>query len=845
MSDQPSVLICCFDVLPGPSGLSRRVTEYLKGLGDRYQAVVLSNKTPDHSHIERYQLARLLRVPIGSGDLQSRIQAFDRAVRRQLESEEYQLVHFFDPFGGYALCEQRENQQREGPAYRLIYDAQTFPSQELRYTHPHTEGDRRFLSKIRRQELFCLMNSDAVITGSEVTRKFILDQGVPEAQVRVLRAPVEVSLYSPEVLGRPDASPMKILYLGSQLGYQGLPTLLRAMQLAIRQVDVRLTIVGPKHTEWQAHLLDLVNELKLAGKVEFQAPVIHDDLHKIVATCDVGALTLDDNERNRNQGGPLSKLGEYLAGGRPVIASDLPITRELVPEAAGVFFPCGDFKRLAEQLILLAQDPERRVAMGKAARAAAEKVDASWIRGQLLDLYVEVAGRVRAPLSPDAIAEITRAGKLPVREPNTPKTDPAMKAPEEPPAGTDPEGNVSSDAPAILGTPLRTDEDQPRTAVTDRVSVAGPPVVMGTPLAAEAATPTPRELPAVELISARPITAAKGVPPVKLSNRPITAAKGVPPVLVADRPQSAPRGVPATPSRGSSEARSSPTPRSETRSGERAPVSRPTPAAKPITGPRGFPAAKAPENRATPARGSARARDPMPEPTPIFRAGPPVDEAAAPTPRARAAAQVGGGITAENELPPEVTPVHGPPTALSDAPPEPTPIRRPPALRRAASGSFPAATAGTTPSTPGPHSAEVPVAPSAASKTSETINNLPPITRATGASGLPAVRAIASPVLAPSPPPPEAAADEEIQEIGDDEVLDPAAQTGDEDANEGVDEAQVMEMHEAEAHAIESNPEPLPSNLDPWLAQLVHGYCPSDSAFFNRHTPPTNFPGRD
>ncbi len=673
MSDQPpSLLICCFDVLPGHSGLSRRVTEYLKGIGDKFQVVVLSNKTPDHSHIERYQGARLLRVPIGSGDLQSRIQAFDRAVRRQLESEEYAIVHFFDPFGGYALCE-----GREGPHYRLVYDAQTFPSQELRYTHPHTEGDRRFLSKIRRQELYCLMNSDAVITGSEVTRRFILEQGVPESHVRVIRSPVELSLYTPDVLGRPDASPMKVLYLGSQLGYQGLPTLLRAMQLTVRQVDVRLTIVGPKHNEWQAHLNDLVNELKLAGKVEFQSPVGHDDLHKIVATCDLGALPLDDNERNRSQGGPMAKLGEYLAGGRPVIAADLPITRELLPEAAGAFFPCGDFKKLAEQLIFLAQHPDRRVEMGKAARVAAENVDASWIRGQLLDLYAEVTGRPRGAATPVAepVGEITRAA---VKAPARPgKPDPA----------TDPNAQGDADAAPILGTPIHDSKDEPRNDVTERANpLHEPAVVMGTPLAEPPPAAKPRAV-------ARRDTPSRGTP--------------VPRKGTASRPS-----IP-----------------------DLTPIQPPPP---PI------------ENRLTPSRGAA----PVPPNFP----------------------------------------------GRQDPPPEPTPIRRPGLLTQ----------------------------------------GLPPITRATAASGLPSVRALPVP-SAPRPPPmPVAKAsptEDDIEEIADDEVMpDASADTGEEDGD-------VMEAEDFDA--IESNHTPLPSKLDPWLAQLVHGYCPPDAPAFNRHTPPTNFPGRD
>ncbi|MFT3837078.1 MAG: glycosyltransferase [Myxococcaceae bacterium] len=497
-------------MVPGPSGISRRVTEYLEGVSEKYQVVVLSTKTPDHSHIERYRGARLLRVPVGTGDLQSRIQTFDRAVRRQLESEEYLLVHCFDPFAGYALCERRDEL-----SYRIVYDAQTFPSQELRYSHPHLEGDRRFLSKVRRQELFCLMNSDAVITGSETTRAFIVDQGVPGTQVRVFRTPVDRTPYTPETMGRPDASPMKILHLGSQLGYQGLPTLLKAMQLAIQNADVRLTVVGPKHNEWQAHLMDQVTELKLSGKVEFQAPVNGADVHKIVATCDVGAVCLDDNERNRRQGGPLARLGDYLAGGRPVLAADLPVTRELLTEEHAMFYAPGDPRALAEKIVALAQDPKRRVRMGAAARHLSEKYDAAFVRGQLLDLYAELAGKPRGDPGEEAAAEITRTAGRPTRDDssksNRHKTDPAIRAGDQRESSetTDPEARAAENA--ILGTPVRDDrpvvagvslpklDDPHRAAITDRANPEQP-VLMGTPLADRSPDPTPQELPALELI---------------------------------------------------------------------------------------------------------------------------------------------------------------------------------------------------------------------------------------------------------------------------------------------------------------------------------------------------------
>ncbi|CAM3221064.1 hypothetical protein COSO111634_07160 [Corallococcus soli] len=43
----------------------------------------------------------------------------------------------------------------------------------------------------------------------------------------------------------------------------------------------------------------------------------------------------------------------------------------------------------------------------------------------------------------------------------------------------------------------------------------------------------------------------------------------------------------------------------------------------------------------------------------------------------------------------------------------------------------------------------------------------------------------------------------------------------------------------------EPPPAPPGSTLNPWFAQLAHGYCPPEGAQFARHTPPTNFPGRD
>ncbi|MCP3142513.1 glycosyltransferase family 4 protein [Pyxidicoccus xibeiensis] len=712
MSDLPRLLLCSFDVIPGPSGSSRRVTEYLKALPDRFSVVVLSAKTPDHSHIEKYQGARLLRVPVGSGDLASRIQAFERAVRRQLESEEYALAHFTDPFGGYALCELKADY-----GYRLIYEAQTLPSQELRYTHPQTEGDRRFLSRIRRQELFCLMNADLIVTGSQTTRSYIQSLGASEDIIRVLRAPVDLQPYAPDALGAPDGDPLRLMYLGSQVGWQGLPTLLRALALAVKQVEVRLTLVGARHADWQPHLDDLVKELGLKDRVEFQAPVHHDDVAKVLALADVGVLPLDDVERNRLQGGPLAKVSEYFAAGRPVIAADLPVTRELIPAKAAVFFPSGDAQALAERIVGLARDIPRRVELGRQARAYAEEaLDAGLIRGKLLDLYdslldkrsVPVAARSEDDLPSHTTVTGTPTNRLAALLP--PEPTPISKpktAPREQGSRSDSDEPSREELPLVMGQVLDEGLDTRLIKTELEAPSAEPPVVMGLPLRERDSSPTPATVvvgPELsELLSAKSSVPSRPVPPSRVDEPPAPTPTPTPTPIVrgpststADEPP-APTPVVRAPEPAESEEPPAPTPVVRAPTGREEPPA-PTPVVRAPTSreepPAPTPVVRAPTSREeppapTPVVRAPTGRDETPTPTPVIKVPPPpstafraatftstYDEPPAPTPIVKVPASLlmredapapirGGGISSRKDEPPAPQPPAPPRPVIS------------------------------------------------------------------------------------------------------------------------------------------------------------------------------------
>lgn len=885
------MLFCCFDVVPAPHATSRRITEYLKGLVDHYQVVVLSVKTPDHSHIERYHGARLLRVPVGSGDLRSRMEAFDRAVRRQLESEEYVLVHFFDPVSGYPLCERRGDF-----GYKLVYGAFRFPSSDLPSLLPTEGANKRLLARSRRQELFCLMNADAVVVGSQTARAHCVSLGVPEAHVNVLRAPVDLTPYVPEAMGRPDGAPARLIHLGSHGRHQDLGLLLEAM--AKTQTPVRLALVGPSSPELTPALKERAAELKLGERVEFQEPVAHDDLHKVLAAADIGLVTLTDEPRNRGMTS-LARVGEFLAAGRPMICADLPLARELVPAEAARFYTPGSVEALAAAIDALAADPALRTSMGAAGRAAAEAVDSHHVRDHLIALYGRVAPAVVAPTDahvdaadpsdatqlgaplPTELGDVTQAGlRLPGAEAqkldvgtNKVKTDPAAVAPvAEADTGTD--QAALRDRPPVMGVLLR-DDGPPVAEATDPAVAANreAPVVMGLPLtdrlpdpdAVEA--PRPRAGPPVEDEApsapadaahragngasprgASPTLEAPAVAAPLEASPPPAAAAGKAPLLESsdDEPLDyAAMLKPSVPVRSSASGLlphpdiTAPNPPSAgPRASAPVPISVPTsfslparqgglPGATFVPVPvGGVPISTVPARVATVPLSSGSGLTARPASTP--NAGPAPSGAPMPAPPP----PLPTGARAPSPPPPEASPsgLRPPPLAASSASAVLAPAALQPGARPAPTGAL--ATALAPSSSPSGQRPPPPVATSPSAVKASAPEGLPPLARLL-------------PNPAPGGPPlltrPPAAHHDEVVEVMEDDV----ELVNDESLVSLHDGDDHDEIDQGELHALETSAAPPPSRLDPWFAQLVHGYCPPESQLFTRHVPPTTMPGRD
>ncbi len=120
-------------------------------------------------------------------------------------------------------------------------------------------------------------------------------------------------------------------------------------------------------------------------------------------------------------------LIEAMAAGTPVIASAIAGYSDVVTNGTdGILVPPADPQALAEELQLLAHEPERLVAMGEAGRRSAERYAWPRIADEVTEVYERAIEPVPAPLMP---VEGRRGGPAIVRldgGPRRPAQAPAL-----------------------------------------------------------------------------------------------------------------------------------------------------------------------------------------------------------------------------------------------------------------------------------------------------------------------------------------------------------------------------------------------------------------------------------
>lgn len=228
----------------------------------------------------------------------------------------------------------------------------------------------------------------AAITTVSSSLKTKLAAVIPEAGARtqVLRMPIDLEHFA-AARSTARVEPPRILYAGNLIPVKGVDVLVRAtarLRDMGHQVSLRILGEGPSRAELQA----LIAKLNLGGLAEIRPFVAQQEMPREYGEAAIVVLPT----RGDVEGLGLSLVEALAAGCAVVGAASGGIPEVVQHNVTGLLFRPGDDAHLAEQLALLAADPEMRRRLARQGEAwVREEFDSARAVARYANLLTDVS----------------------------------------------------------------------------------------------------------------------------------------------------------------------------------------------------------------------------------------------------------------------------------------------------------------------------------------------------------------------------------------------------------------------------------------------------------------------
>lgn len=247
---------------------------------------------------------------------------------------------------------------------------------------------------LRFQERLSIGLANAAVTVNAAMRERLVELGVPAAKVSVVANSPSLARFDPAV--RPPRAfaadgVVRLVYAGALTPTYEVDVVLDAVaRIGAERSDLDLALDVYGRGDQAAALEDRAARLGIADRVRFAGRIPIEDVPAAIAAADVG---LAPTRRDPFTDVSLStKVLEYAAMGKPVVASRLPMVERTFPPGTVSTYAPGDAASLAAAILALVEDP--------AARAAAVEQTAAIVRAasweiesrRYLDLVDRLAG---------------------------------------------------------------------------------------------------------------------------------------------------------------------------------------------------------------------------------------------------------------------------------------------------------------------------------------------------------------------------------------------------------------------------------------------------------------------
>jgi glycosyltransferase involved in cell wall biosynthesis len=241
----------------------------------------------------------------------------------------------------------------------------------------------RFRSWLRLCEAVSLASASLIVVVSETLREELLSRGIPSERIVVSPNAVDPGIFRPACGGEDlrrqigfGPADVVVGFVGTFSYWHGIPVLQEAIHQLLGEKpprpggQLRFLLVGngPLHGELRHRCADF----ERTGAVVFAGAVPHGQVPTYLDAADILVSPHVPMPDGRPFFGSPTKLFEYMAMGKAIVASDLDQIGRVLRhgETAWLVTP-GDATQLAAAIRLVASQPEARNRLGQAARETA------------------------------------------------------------------------------------------------------------------------------------------------------------------------------------------------------------------------------------------------------------------------------------------------------------------------------------------------------------------------------------------------------------------------------------------------------------------------------------------
>ena len=374
-----------FDPYPSRKGSAIHIKKASQVLSHRFgKTLLLTLPRQVHSKVRRP--IKHMQFQFKESNYLQRAQAYSHWVDEVLNGQHHlQVGHFRDIWGGQPILKRS--------SLLSVSEVNGLPSIELTNRFNYITQDT--IQKITQLEDYCLQQCDVILCPSETIKTHLISRNVIKDKIHVLPNGATV----PIAMNKPSWAPEEyIVYFGALQPWQGVDVLLKAMQYLADKPNLKLIICSSHKEKFSRPYKKLILRLDLEQQVIWKHKLNKQTLDKVLQHAMASIAPLTECSRNLKQGCSPLKIFESMACKVPIIASDLPVVREiLTPEVDAKLVRPDRPAELARAIRLLVDYPQLRKDLASNAfdklseRYTWEKIDA-----KLSDFYDKLVINVYA-----------------------------------------------------------------------------------------------------------------------------------------------------------------------------------------------------------------------------------------------------------------------------------------------------------------------------------------------------------------------------------------------------------------------------------------------------------------